>query len=107
MDALELALGERADAELVRTGAPRANVSVVVDLSSSPDLVLRCLEEGLTVVLVEQQASFALAYTDRAYFLEKGEVRYEGPSAGLLDRSDLLRSVFLAGATAGFAGKKA
>jgi ABC-type branched-subunit amino acid transport system ATPase component len=62
-------------------------------------------EEGVTVVLVEQQASFALAYTDRAYFLEKGEVRYEGPSAGLRDRSDLLRSVFLAGAAAGFAGK--
>jgi ABC-type branched-subunit amino acid transport system ATPase component len=63
-------------------------------------------EEGVTVVLVEQQASFALAYTDRAYFLEKGEVRYEGTSAGLLDRSDLLRSVFLAGAAAGFAGKE-
>ena len=63
-------------------------------------------EEGVTVVLVEQQASFALAYTDRAYFLEKGEVRYEGPSAGLLKRSDLLRSVFLAGAAAGFAGEK-
>jgi ABC-type branched-subunit amino acid transport system ATPase component len=63
-------------------------------------------EEGVTVVLVEQQASFALAYTDRAYFLEKGEVRYEGPSAGLLDRSDLLRSVFLAGASAGFKGSR-
>jgi branched-chain amino acid transport system ATP-binding protein len=63
-----------------------------------------CEEEGLTVVIVEQQASFALGYTDRAYFLEKGEVRYEGPSAGLADRGDLLRSVFLAGASAGFAG---
>ena len=61
-------------------------------------------EEGLTVVVVEQQASFALGYTDRAYFLEKGEVRYSGPSAGLVERSDLLRSVFLAGASAGFAG---
>ena len=60
-------------------------------------------EEGLTVVIVEQQASFALGYTDRAYFMEKGEVRYAGPSAGLSDRQDLLRSVFLAGATAGFA----
>jgi branched-chain amino acid transport system ATP-binding protein len=59
-------------------------------------------EEGLTVVIVEQQASFALGYTDRAYFMEKGEVRYEGPSAGLSERPDLLRSVFLAGATAGF-----
>ena len=55
-------------------------------------------EEGLTVVVVEQQAGFALQATDRAYFLEKGQVRYEGPSAGLLDRTDLLRSVFLAGA---------
>jgi len=59
-------------------------------------------EEGLTILLVEQQASFALGYTDRAYFLEKGEVRYEGPSAGLGERPDLLRSVFLAGAGAGF-----
>ena len=55
-------------------------------------------DEGLTVVIVEQQAGFALGATDRAYFMEKGEVRYEGPSAGLLDRDDLLRSVFLAGA---------
>jgi ABC-type branched-subunit amino acid transport system ATPase component len=60
-------------------------------------------EEGLTVVVVEQQASFALGYTDRAYFLEKGEVRYAGASAGLIERDDLLRSVFLAGASAGFA----
>ena len=60
-------------------------------------------DEGLTVVIVEQQASFALGYTDRAYFMEKGQVRYDGPSSGLSERQDLLRSVFLAGATAGFA----
>ncbi len=65
-----------------------------------------CEDEGLTVVIVEQQASFALGYTDRAYFLEKGEVRYAGPSKGLTGRGDLLRSVFLAGASAGFAGAK-
>jgi len=56
-------------------------------------------DEGTTIVIVEQQASFALGYTDRAYFLEKGEVRFEGPSAEMLGRSDLLRSVFLAGAS--------
>jgi branched-chain amino acid transport system ATP-binding protein len=66
-----------------------------------------CDDEGLTVVIVEQQASFALGYTDRAYFLEKGEVRYAGPSSGLTGRDDLLRSVFLAGASAGFAKQKA
>jgi branched-chain amino acid transport system ATP-binding protein len=63
-------------------------------------------EEGLTVVVVEQQATFALGYTDRAYFMEKGEVRYSGPSSGLTERGDLLRSVFLAGASAGFAAQE-
>jgi len=69
------------------------------------EVVQQLWEEGLTIVMVEQQATFALGYTDRAYFMEKGEVRYEGPSAGLLDRADLLRSVFLAGATEGFAAE--
>ncbi len=66
------------------------------------EIVQRLWEDGLTVVMVEQQATFALGYTDRAYFMEKGEVRYQGDSAGLLDRSDLLRSVFLAGAAGSF-----
>src|SRR5204863_9025783 len=40
----------------------------------------------------------------RAVFMEKGEVRFEGPTADLLDRPDILRSVFIAGASAN--GKK-
>ncbi len=79
-----------------------------LSLGLAPVIIERLMEslqklhsdEGLTIVIVEQQASFALGYTDRAYFLEKGEVRFEGPSPDLLDRSDLLRSVFLAGAAA-------
>jgi branched-chain amino acid transport system ATP-binding protein len=63
-------------------------------------------DSGLTIVIVEQQASFALGYTDRAYFLEKGEVRFEGPSPDLVKRGDLLRSVFLAGAAKGFARER-
>ena len=49
----------------------------------------------------QQEAGLALGATYSAYFLEKGAVRYEGPSAGLLERDDLLRSVFLAGAAVG------
>jgi ABC-type branched-subunit amino acid transport system ATPase component len=81
-----------------------------LSLGLAPVIIERLMEslmrlhedEGLTIVIVEQQASFALGYTDRAYFLEKGEVRFEGPSGDLLGRSDLLRSVFLAGAAKGF-----
>ena len=36
---------------------------------------------------------------DAPYFMEKGEIRFHGPTAELLDRPDLLRSVFLEGAT--------
>jgi ABC-type branched-subunit amino acid transport system ATPase component len=85
-----------------------------LSLGLAPVIIERLMESlmrlhddtGLTVVIVEQQASFALGYTDRAYFLEKGEVRFEGPSPDLLKRGDLLRSVFLAGATKGFAGAR-
>jgi branched-chain amino acid transport system ATP-binding protein len=60
--------------------------------------VRRLQAEGVTVVLVEQSVNVALNLADRAYFLEKGQVRYSGPTAELLERDDLLRSVFLGGA---------
>jgi len=53
---------------------------------------------GVTIVIVEQNVDLALSFSDRAYFLEKGEVRFEGPAPALRERGDLLRSVFLAGA---------
>ena len=47
IDALELALGERADTDLVRTGAPKASVQLVLDLSARPDLLNPLSELGL------------------------------------------------------------
>ncbi|HUR51943.1 MAG TPA: ATP-binding protein [Mycobacteriales bacterium] len=60
--------------------------------------VRRLNAEGVTVVLVEQSVNVALTLADRAYFLEKGAVRFQGPTADLLERDDLLRSVFFGGA---------
>ncbi len=59
------------------------------------ELVREVAAEGTTVILVEQSVNVALTLADRAYFLEKGQVRFSGPTADLLDRPDLLRSVFL------------
>ncbi|MGH2805645.1 MAG: ATP-binding cassette domain-containing protein, partial [Actinomycetota bacterium] len=53
---------------------------------------------GTTIVLVEQSATIALQVAHRAYFMEKGEVRFSGPARDLAGRHDLLRSVFLEGA---------
>jgi ABC-type branched-subunit amino acid transport system ATPase component/MFS family permease len=63
--------------------------------------VVRSLrDEGTTIILVEQSVNVALTVADRAYFMEKGEVRFEGPTSELLARPDLLRSVFLRAAAA-------
>jgi ABC-type branched-subunit amino acid transport system ATPase component/ABC-type branched-subunit amino acid transport system permease subunit len=55
---------------------------------------------GVTVVVVEQSVNVALTLARRAVFLEKGRVRFEGLTAELADRPDLLRSVFLGDAPA-------
>ena len=59
---------------------------------------------GTAVVLVEQSVNVALSLVQRAYFMEKGQVRFDGAALDLLDRGDLLRSVFLEGAARGLAG---
>lgn len=53
---------------------------------------------GTAVVLVEQSVNVALSLAERAYFMEKGTVSFEGRTAELLERPDIFRSVFLAGA---------
>src|SRR5258708_29476950 len=59
---------------------------------------------GTAVVLVEQSINVALSLVHRAYFMEKGQVRFDGDAADLIGRDDLLRSVFLEGAARGLAG---
>ena len=61
-------------------------------------IVRRIQDSGTAIILVEQSINVALTVADRAYFMEKGEVRFEGSTAELLERDDIVRSVFLEGA---------
>jgi branched-chain amino acid transport system ATP-binding protein len=72
---------------------------VVVD--SLVAMVRGIRAQGTTVVVVEQSVNVALTLAEEAYFMEKGEIRFHGPTAELLERPDVLRSVFLEGAAAG------
>ena len=65
------------------------------------DVVRQIHARGTTIVIVEQSVNVALNLAQRAVFMEKGEVRFEGEAAQLLERPDILRSVFIAGAGAG------
>jgi branched-chain amino acid transport system ATP-binding protein len=40
-------------------------------------------QKGITILLVEQDAAFALSLASRAYVLESGQVRFSGPSEAL------------------------
>jgi ABC-type branched-subunit amino acid transport system ATPase component len=67
--------------------------------------ILRDLKsQGTTIILVEQSVNVALTVAETAYFMEKGEIRFSGATAELLNRPDLLRSVFLEGAASAVDG---
>ena len=77
-----------------------------LSLGLAPTIVGQLLEvveeihrRGTTVLIVEQSVNVALNLAKRAAFMEKGEVRFEGPTTELLERPDILRSVFIAGAS--------
>jgi len=59
------------------------------------ELIDRLREAGQTMIIVEQSINIALQVSDRAIFLEKGQVRFEGSAAELLERDDIARAVFL------------
>ena len=65
------------------------------------DVVRAIHDQGCTVILVEQSVNVALTIARRAYFMEKAEVRFSGSTEELLQRGDILRSVFLQGAVKG------
>jgi ABC-type branched-subunit amino acid transport system ATPase component/MFS family permease len=70
------------------------------------EMVRRVNAAGTAIVLVEQSVNIALSLVDHAYFMEKGEIRFDGRAADLLGRRDLLRSVFLEGAGRSLGGNK-
>jgi ABC-type branched-subunit amino acid transport system ATPase component/sugar phosphate permease len=86
---------------------PRVLVIDELSLGLAPIIVGQLLEmvrrinaTGAAVVLVEQSVNIALNLVEHAYFMEKGEMRFDGPARELLERDDLLRAVFLDGAGA-------
>jgi ABC-type branched-subunit amino acid transport system ATPase component len=59
------------------------------------EIVARIHASGVTLLLVEQSLNIAAELCDRAVFLEKGQVKFEGKTAELLERDDIARAVFL------------
>jgi ABC-type branched-subunit amino acid transport system ATPase component len=81
---------------------PRLLLIDEFSLGLAPVVVTRLIEvveelkrRGVTMVIVEQSVNVALCLAQRAVFMEKGEIRFEGQADELLDRDDIVRAVFL------------
>ena len=105
----DLSGGEQQMLALGMTLLTRPELVMIDELSLglAPTIVGQLLEvvrevhqRGSTIVIVEQSVNVALQLAQRAVFMEKGEVRFEGPAVELLERPDILRAVFIQGAGA-------
>ncbi|PDQ19381.1 ABC transporter ATP-binding protein [Mesorhizobium sanjuanii] len=66
-------------------------------LGLAPKIVVRIFDfigqlkaEGLTLLVVEQNARQALRFADRVYVMSSGALRFDGPPSGLADEHGLL-----------------
>ena len=80
---------------------PRLLMIDELSLGLAPAIVEQLLETvrainagGTTVIIVEQSLNVALTIAERAVFMEKGEIRFDGPATELLRKPDLVRAVF-------------
>jgi len=75
---------------LVLLDEPSEGVAPVI-VEEMANTIIALKQEGLSVLLSEQNIHFAALVCDRAYVLEKGQLRWDGPMAELTKNIDLQR----------------
>jgi len=60
-------------------------------VSQIRDIVQRLRQDGVAILLVEQNVPLTLAATSRCYIMEKGAVQYHAPSTDLKNNHDIIR----------------
>ena len=73
---------------LVLLDEPSEGVAPVI-VEQMVGMILALKNQGVSILLSEQNMHFAALVADRAYVLEKGQIRYEGPMAGLMANTDV------------------
>lgn len=72
------------DPELLMLDEPTLGLAPVI-INDISEAIERLLEEGLTILLVEQNSTFALRHAERLYLLEQGSVELSGTADELRD----------------------
>jgi len=77
---LTIARGLMGNPQLMLLDEPCEGLAPIIVLELTKIIAILCKREGLTLLLVEQNAHVALKLAQRGYVLEKGAVTYQGPS---------------------------
>lgn len=86
---LTVARGLMGNSDLMLLDEPSEGLAPLIVKELMSIIVQLCQEEGLTLLLVEQNARLALKISNRGYVLEKGVVKFEGPSDYLLGSKEV------------------
>ncbi len=70
------------DPEVVLMDEPTEGLAPLI-VQELGEIMLNLKEEGISIVLVEQNLTFALDLADYAYIINKGKVVYHAPPAEL------------------------
>jgi branched-chain amino acid transport system ATP-binding protein len=85
---LAIARGLMSAPKILLLDEPSLGVAPIL-LAEIFNLVVRLREQGITILLAEQNARQALSIADRGYVFENGRITLEGPSVDLLDSPDV------------------
>jgi len=61
-------------------------------VEKSFEIIKQVNDEGVAVLVVEQNANVSLSIADRGYVLSTGRIVLEGPAADLLQNDDLRKA---------------
>lgn len=75
--------------ELILLDEPTEGLAPIM-VSFLMQQIKKLREEGLTVVLAEMNVRSALGLSDRAYILEKGQIRYKGKVEEIVNQPEVL-----------------
>lgn len=90
---LAIAQGLLTEPELLLLDEPSLGLAPQI-IEDVFEIIEDLVDQGVTILLVEQQAKRALEASDRAYVLREGQIRHHGPAAELLE-GEKLSEVYL------------
>jgi branched-chain amino acid transport system ATP-binding protein len=88
---LAIARGLMARPKMLLLDEPSMGLAPVI-VDQIFDIIAKIKEDGVTMILVEQNAALALSACDYAYVMVTGEIRLCGTAAEIASKDDLLKS---------------